>query len=364
MYNTKFNRSLQSKHSIEVIMSEKLIIKAITGKAHRSPVWMMRQAGRHLPEYRQLKEKFSFLELCKTPSAAAEASLQPLNRYNMDGVICFSDILVPLQAMGMDLDFCPGPVFSNPIQSIDDFRKLECPPRPIEEKVPHIMQTLNILKNELKGSSKTLLGFTGAPFTLATYAIEGKTSKNFEMVRAWAYQNSEEFHQILNGLADLVSEYILAQQRAGAEVVQLFDTWAGQLSLDDYRLFAHPYTTKIIQTAKTNNLPIVLYINGGSHLISAMVESKPDVVSVDWRLHIRDYLELIPDDIAIQGNLDPGCLFAPVDIVVQKTEEILEATKDRPNHILNLGHGILPTTPIPQVEAFVSTALEYSKRQS
>ena len=353
MYNEWFQ--------IEVIMSEKLILRALKGEAFRSPVWMMRQAGRHLPEYRKLKEKYSFLELCKTPLAAAEASLQPLSRYDMDGVICFSDILVPLQAMGMELDFCPGPVFANPIENISDFRKLECPPRPIEEKVPHIMQTLSLLKNELKGTKKTLLGFTGAPFTLATYAIEGKTSKNFEMVRAWAYQNTKEFHEILNGLADLVSEYILAQHRAGAEVVQLFDTWAGQLSLEDYRLFAHPYTTKIIKTAQANGLPIVLYINGGSHLISAMVESKPDVISVDWRLHIKDYLQLVPDDIAIQGNLDPGCLFAPIDTVIHKTKEILEATKNRPNHILNLGHGILPTTPIPQVEAFISTALESSK---
>ena len=353
MYNAWFH--------IEVIMSEKLIIKAIKGDAFRSPVWMMRQAGRHLPEYRKLKEKYSFLELCKTPMAAAEASLQPLNRYDMDGVICFSDILVPLQAMGMELDFCPGPIFANPIQNITDYRKLECPPRPIEEKVPHIMQTLSLLRDELKGTNKTLLGFTGAPFTLATYAIEGKTSKNFEMVRAWAYQNTKEFHEILNGLADLVSEYILAQHRAGAEVVQLFDTWAGQLSLEDYLLFAHPYTTKIIKTAQANGLPIVLYINGGSHLISAMVESKPDVISVDWRLHIRDYLKLVPNDIAIQGNLDPGCLFAPVETVIHKTKEILSATKNRPNHILNLGHGILPTTPIPQVEAFIKTALSTPK---
>lgn len=342
-------------------MSDKLLIQAISGQARRSPVWMMRQAGRHLPEYRRLKEKYSFLELCQNPEASAEASLQPLLRYNMDAVICFSDILVPLQAMGMELDFCPGPVFANPIQTIQDFRKLDCPPRPIEEKVPHIMQTLNLLKKELRNTNKTLLGFTGAPFTLATYAIEGKTSKNFEMVRAWAYQNEAEFHEILDGLANLVSEYILAQHRAGAEVVQLFDTWAGQLSLEDYRQFAHPYTSKIIQSAKQNNVPIVLYINGGSHLITAMVESSPDVISVDWRLHIADYLRLVPEHIAIQGNLDPGCLFAPVEIVRQKTLEILEATKNRPNHILNLGHGILPTTPIPQVATFIETALEFKK---
>lgn len=342
-------------------MTEKLLLRAIRGESERSPVWMMRQAGRHLPEYRKLKEKFSFLELCKTPEAAAEASLQPLRRYNMDGVICFSDILVPLQAMGMELDFCPGPVFSNPIQTIEDFRKLDCPPRPIEERVPHIMQTLQILSRELHDTDKTLLGFTGAPFTLATYAIEGKTSKNFEMVRAWAYQNSDEFHEILHGLADLVSEYVLAQYRSGAEAVQLFDTWAGQLSLEDYKEFAHPYTSKIIKVAQNHKIPIILYINGGSHLIEAMVESAPDVISVDWRLHIKDYLQSIPEHIAIQGNLDPGCLFAPVDLVVEKTTEILEATRCRKNHILNLGHGILPTTPIPQVEAFIQTGLNFRK---
>ena len=343
------------------VMTNKLLLRTIKGESERSPVWMMRQAGRHLPEYRKLKEKYSFLELCKTPEAAAEASLQPLRRYNMDGVICFSDILVPLQAMGMELDFCPGPIFSNPIQTIEDFRRLDCPPRPIEERVPHIMQTLRILSNELNETDKTLLGFTGAPFTLATYAIEGKTSKNFEMVRAWAYQNSDEFHEILNGLADLVSEYVIAQYRSGAEVVQLFDTWAGQLSLEDYKEFAHPYTSKIIRTAQDHNIPIILYINGGSHLLEAMIKSAPDVISVDWRLNIKDYLKIIPEHIAIQGNLDPGCLFAPVDLVRDKTNEILEATRFRKNHILNLGHGILPTTPIPQVEAFIQTALNFRK---
>jgi len=341
-------------------MSEKnLILDAVANKAERSPVWMMRQAGRHLPEYREYKERYTFLELCKTPDAAVDVSLQPLRRYDMDGVICFSDILVPLEAMGMELDFNPGPVFAKPIRSIEDYRALEIPP--VETNIPHIFETLRLLKQELKGKGKALLGFTGAPFTLASYAIEGKTSKNFESIKSWSYHSPDTLKEILEGLADLVADYVLAQQKAGADLVQIFDTWAGQLSLEDYREFAAPYTKRIIDRAREHNLPITLYINGGSHLIPAMVECKPDVISVDWRLHIRDYLKMIPEEIAIQGNLDPAQLFAPPEQVREKTLEILEATKHRSNHILNLGHGILPTTPIPGVEAFVDTALNFKK---
>ena len=336
-------------------MKEKLILQALEGTNSRVPVWLMRQAGRHLPEYLALKEKYTFLELCKNPDVAVEASLQPLRRYDMDGVICFSDILVPLEAMGMKLDFNPGPVFENPIQSIEQFRSLELPP--IKQNIPHILETLEKLKEKLKGTNKTLLGFTGAPYTLASYAIEGKTSKHFEAIKSWSYRAPHELLEILDGLADLTARYIEAQYEAGAELVQMFDTWAGQLSLEDYRRFALPGTKKIIDNSRSKGIPITLYINGGYHLLPAMIEAKPDVISVDWRRSISDYLEQIPEEICVQGNLDPAFLFASPEEVRTETKKILAASKGR-KFILNLGHGLLPTTPIESVKAFVETALE------
>lgn len=335
--------------------SHKLIVQAIAGEAPRVPVWLMRQAGRHLPEYLALKQRYSFLELCKTVSAAVEASLQPIRRYNMDGVICFSDILVPLEAMGLELDFNPGPVFSQPLRTDEDLSRLE--DIDVERRVPHIMQILKTLSTHPETQGKTLLGFTGAPYTLASYAIEGRTSKDFEHVKAWMYQRPESFMRLMDRLSDLVIAYILCQKAAGAEVVQMFDTWAGHLSKEDYARFVCPSTERILAAAKAHNLPLILYCNGGSHLVPEMLALHPACLSLDWRMSLKDYLAMIPDEVAVQGNLDPSCLYGTKDLVIQRTRELLAIGRARGRYILNLGHGLLPNTPIDNVKAFVDQAL-------
>ena len=337
----------------------KPILDALAGKAHSSPVWMMRQAGRHLPEYRELRKTFSFLDMLKNPQAAAQASFQPIERYDVDGVIVFSDILVPLQALGMDLDFQPGPILKNPIRSLREFQLLLEPN--LRESASSILETLNILREELRRlPKKTLLGFAGAPYTLATYAIEGKSSKHFEYVKGWLYKDPKGFLTILDRLADLTIEYLLLQNQAGAEAVQLFDTWAGELSLEEYTKMVLPSTQKIFEALKHHGIPSILYANGASHLIDAQILSGADAISVDWRRDISFYVDKIPAGIGIQGNLDPSMLFAPEKRIIQETNRILQAVRGRGNHILNLGHGLHPTTPIEGVKTFVRTAREFS----
>jgi uroporphyrinogen decarboxylase len=345
----------QFKSGISIM--EKPVLKALAGKSKKSPVWMMRQAGRHLPEYRELRKEYSFLQLLQAPKAAAEASLQPLRRYDLDAVIVFSDILVPLQALGMDLDFRPGPYIANPLRNLAEFRAL--PPADFQTAAGSLMEALQILRRELTDTPKTLLGFAGAPYTLATYAIEGKSSKHFEFVKGWLYQDPSGFREILDKLADLTIEYLLLQVEAGAEAVQLFDTWAGELSLETYRESILPSTAKIFEALKKKEIPTLLYANGASHLIEAQIESGADAISVDWRRDISFYLDKIPTTIGIQGNLDPSLLFAAPEKIIQETTKILQATKGRGNHILNLGHGLHPTTPIEGVQAFVDTAKNF-----
>lgn len=336
----------------------KPILQALAGNASYSPVWMMRQAGRHLPEYRELRKSFSFLEMLQNPEAAAEASLQPIRRYDLDGVIVFSDILVPLQALGMTLDFQPGPVFENPIRNLEEFNALKVPDLLVSAS--SIIQTLKILKKEIQATpEKTLLGFGGAPYTLATYAIEGKSSKHFEYVKGWLYKDPEGFLAILDRLADLTIEYLRLQYEAGAEAVQLFDTWAGELSLEEYSSMILPSTQKIFEALRQKGIPSILYANGASHLIDAQILSGADAISVDWRRDISFYVDKIPAHIGIQGNLDPSLLFASDERIIKETRRILEVVKGRGNHILNLGHGLHPTTPIQGVKTFVRAAREF-----
>jgi uroporphyrinogen decarboxylase len=338
-----------------------LFLDALKNQASRPPVWFMRQAGRYLPEYRKLRESFSFLEMCKNPEAAAEASMQPIERLNMDAVICFSDILTVLQAIGLSLDFNPGPVLENPIKDIEQFRALDFK-NPISRLSP-IMDTLSILKKQLSEQypDKALLGFTGLPFTLAAYAVEGKTSKNFDLIKSWMYREPEQVMEIFDTLSDIIIDYCIAQHKSGADAVQLFDSWAGTFSIEDYKTYILPCTKKIIQSLKSRNIPVILFIHGGAHLLPAMIETCPDCISLDWRVNLKTACELIPEDIAIQGNMDPSFLFAPPELVYKKATDIMQTVRNsgRKNHILNLGHGVHPTTPIEGAKAFVDAALNF-----
>jgi len=316
---------------------------------------MMRQAGRYLKEYRAIREKVSFLELCKNTDLAAEVSLQPYRILGVDAVIFFSDILIPVEAMGVQVSLTDkGPEIGNPIRTQADVDGLRVPD-PASE-VPFVGSILKRLRQELQ-DAVPLIGFAGAPWTLASYMIEGGGSKSFAEIKHMAFSEPRVLHNLLDKLASTISSYLLFQIESGAQVIQLFDTWAGELSRSDYEEFALPYTRKIFE-AVANRVPRVLYLNGCATILESMASSGADVLSVDWRISMAEARRRVGDRLALQGNLDPGLLLGAKDRLVARTTEILQEAGPV-GHILNLGHGILPPTPVENAQAFIETAKSY-----
>ena len=333
-------------------MKNDLIVRAARGEAvERTPVWMMRQAGRYLPEYRSVRANTDFLTLCKTPELAVEVSLQPYRILDVDAVIMFSDILIPVEAMGQEVRLTEqkGPELPDPIRTrhqVDDL----IIPDPIE-KTGFVMEILRTLRSELDGRVP-LIGFAGAPWTLAAYMIEGGGSKNYAEVKRMMFTEPATLHSLLDKIADTVILYLNAQIEAGAQVIQLFDSWAGELAPADYEQFALPYERKILESLDRKAAPTILFINGSGTFLEKMALSGADVLSIDWRTDIREARARIGDRITIQGNLDPCVLLSTPDIVTAKARELLEAGGGH-RHILNLGHGILPMTPVENARAFI-----------
>jgi len=316
---------------------------------------MMRQAGRYLKEYRDIRAKAGFLELCKNTDLAAEVSMQPYRILGVDAVIFFSDILIPVEAMGVDVSLTDkGPEIGNPIRSQRDVDVLRVPD-PADE-VPFVGSIIRKLRNDLQ-NQVPLIGFAGAPWTLASYMIEGGGSKNFAEIKSLAYREPRVLHTLLDKLASTVSSYLLFQIESGAQVIQLFDTWAGELNRPDYEEFALPYTKKIFD-AVGNRVPRILYLNGTSAILESMASSGADVISIDWRISIKEARQRVGSKVALQGNLDPCLLLGPKERLVKKTQEILEQAGPT-GHILNLGHGILPPTPVENARAFVEFGQNY-----
>jgi uroporphyrinogen decarboxylase len=320
----------------------------------RPPAWMMRQAGRYLPEYREVRRKVSFLDLCRDPDLAAEVSLQPFRRFAPDGVVFFSDILVPVQAMGARVDFGKeGPRLSHPVRTGDDVLRLRRFDPAGELKFTG--EILKRLRAELHDDA-AVIGFTGAPWTLACYLIEGGGSKSFAAIKHMMGWGQRTLEGLLNLLADVVGDVLSFQIASGAQVVQIFDTWAGELSQEDYRRWALPAVKRAIEGIRRDGQPIILYVNGCAHLIEAMNESGSDVLSIDWRLPLSEARRKLPDR-ALQGNLDPGSLLAGTRDVRRRVRSMIAETGGVA-HVVNLGHGVLPQTPIESVEAFFSAARE------
>ncbi len=330
-------------------------------KVPYTPVWIMRQAGRYMKEYRDTREKYSFITLCKTPDLAAEVTLTPVKKLGVDAAILFSDILILAEAMGIEIAFNEkdGPLLKNPVRDKSSADSLSIPDP--EEKVPFVMETISLLRNKLEGGIP-LIGFSGAPFTLASYMVEGGTSRNFTIIKRMMYQNPSLYHTLLDKITKSISLYVSAQIKAGAQAIQLFDTWAGILSHEDYRDFALPYTKAIIERVKDEGSPVILYINGCGGLLDLMKEAGPDVISLDWRIDLDKAIDIIGKDIAVQGNLDPSALFLPPDKIEKRVKDILEKARDAAGHIFNLGHGILPETPVENVIAMVEAVHKFSKR--
>ena len=318
----------------------------------------MRLAGRYMAEYRTIRKQYTLLEICKQPDLAAEVTLQPVDRLEIDAAILFSDLLLPLEPMGIPFDFVKGegPVIHKPIKNNADIQAL----RTFESRdaLAHVLKTITILSQELK-DRVPLIGFAGAPFTLASYAIEGGPSKNYEKTKTLMYTEPSAWHHLATFLAQSISDYLVAQIEAGVQAVQLFDSWIGALSPSDYQEFALPHTQHILQTVAATGVPTLHFGTGTSTLLDVMAQAGGDVLGVDWRLPLDEAWTRIGPDHGIQGNLDPTLLFGPVERIQAGAKDILDRAAGRPGHIFNLGHGILPTTPVEHVQELARFVHQY-----
>jgi uroporphyrinogen decarboxylase len=321
----------------------------------RTPLWIMRQAGRYLPEYRALRERVSFLDLCRTPELAVEASLMPIRRFDLDAAILFSDIFVPVAAMGVPVTFEPGPTFARPIRTRDDVRALQVPK--MAKAVPFVGEAVAMLARELAGQ-KPLIGFCGAPFTLAAYLVEGRSGEGFDQIQSLMFREPATLRELLDKLADAMADYLKLQIDSGAQAVQLFDTWAGLLSPDEYRVFALPAVRRILERLGEPRVPVIYFALAAPHLVELAASSGADVLSVCWRVPLDEARRRTGGRVALQGNLHPHALLAGPEVTRARALEVLASAGDQPGHILNLGHGILPTTPIESVEALIQVVRE------
>ena len=332
-----------------------LLLRAALGEAvERTPVWMMRQAGRYMKVYRDLREKYpSFRDRSENADIAIEISLQPWRAFKPDGVIMFSDILTPLPGMGIDFDIVEskGPLFENPIRTQEQIDNLT--PLNPEKSLPFIKTILQSLRSEIKCES-TLLGFVGAPWTLAAYAIEGKSSKNYAIIKGMAFNEPAMLHQFLSKIADAIATYVKYQIDCGAQVVQLFDSWAGQLCPQDYETFALPYQQQVVRQVKETHpdTPLILYISGSAGVLERMGRSGVDIISVDWTVDLAEARQRLGREMKVQGNIDPGVLFGSHDLIRDRIIDTIRKAGNR-GHILNLGHGVLVGTPEDNVRFFL-----------
>lgn len=335
-----------------------LLRTALGEKVERPPVWMMRQAGRYMKIYRDLRDKYpSFRERSENPELSYEISMQPFHAFKPDGVILFSDILTPLPGMGINFEIVEskGPLIENPIRTCDQVKNLKklIP----NESLSFVGDVLTSLRKDIENKS-TLLGFVGAPWTLAAYVVEGKSSKNYSIIKSMAFREPDLLHNLLDHFAESIGEYLKYQVKSGAQIVQIFDSWAGQLSPQDYDIFAGPYQKKVVDIVKKEypDTPIILYISGSAGVIERMAKTGVDIISLDWTVDIKEASERIPNNIGIQGNVDPGILFGNEESIKNRINETFSKALGR-RYILNLGHGILPGTP----EVNAKTFFEYGK---
>jgi uroporphyrinogen decarboxylase len=323
-----------------------------------TPVWIMRQAGRYLPEYREVRSKADFLTVCRTPELAAEVTMQPLRRFALDAAILFSDIMVPLDAFDIAMTFEPGPKIADPIRTRAQVDQLQA--RPIAEAVPFVADTIRLLRRELDGRTP-LIGFCGAPFTIAAYLVQGEGKEGFGAIKRMMYREPATLQALLEKLTVVMADYLRLQIDAGAQAIQIFDSWAGILDETAYREFALPSVRQLIAAVQQRGVPAIYFLNGAPHLIETAVAERPDVLGVCWRQSLASIAARIPDQIALQGNLDPHVLFADPVVVFDRATAILRSMANRPGHIMNLGHGILPETPIVSVEALIDAVHSFDR---
>jgi uroporphyrinogen decarboxylase len=324
-----------------------------------TPIWFMRQAGRYMAEYRKLREKRTLLEICKTPEIALEVTLQPL-RLGFDAAILFADILLPLEPMGAPFSFekGEGPVVHTPVRTraqIDALRLFEP-----EEGLPYVLEAVRLIRRELDGKTP-LIGFAGAPFTIASYLIEGGKSRDYRLTKTMMWAEPEAFSTLMEKVGEVVRRLLRAQIEAGAQAVQLFDSWVGSLAVEDYLTHVEPHVRRILRDVMDTGVPVIHFGTGTGHLLTAQKNAGGTVIGVDWRTPIDQAWELLGDGVAVQGNLDPLLLCAPADVACDRARAILQTVGGRPGHIFNLGHGIVPETPVDTVAAVVDAVHAWQK---
>jgi uroporphyrinogen decarboxylase len=325
-----------------------------------TPVWLMRQAGRYLPEYRALRERHSFLDLCKTPAAAAEVTLQPLRRFPLDAAILFADILLILEPLDVGLEFArgEGPVIHRPVRSEADVARLK--PIDVESSVGSVFETVRLVRRAL-APSVALIGFAGAPFTVASYVVEGGASRDYLHTKRLMYEAPAAWHRLLEVLADATATYLNGQIDAGAQMVQLFDSWVGALAPDDYRTYVLPHTRSVIRALRPGTR-VSHFGTGTATLLPLMREAGGDVIGLDWRIDLDRGWEAVGHDVGVQGNLDPALLMARPAVLRERVKTILSRAAGRPGHLFNLGHGVHQHTPVEHVQALVEMVHELSAR--
>lgn len=315
----------------------------------RTPVWLMRQAGRYLPQYRKIREGVTFLELCKTPELAAEVTLQPVDALGVDAAILFSDILVPIEPMGQRLYYRPAPVLEPPIRSEADVVALQV--LQPEQDVPYVFETIRLLRRELAGRVP-LIGFGGAPFTLACYMVEGAGSRHFLALKRLMYQSPAIYAQLMDKITDTSILYLRAQAEAGAQALQVFDSWGGILSPADYQRYVLPYSRRLLAALEDLGVPLIHFVKGAGNMLDLVASAGGQVVGLDWCIVLNKARGILGEKMAVQGNLDPSVLLGDQTIIEREVKRILDENAGRPGHIFNLGHGILPEVP-PENAAFL-----------
>ncbi len=347
-------------NAAQTTQSTSLFLRAAWGQdTPRAPIWLMRQAGRYLPEYLAVKARSSFWEMVRTPELAAEVTLQPLRRFALDAAILFSDIMTPLPAMGVEIEFSPGPVVAQPLRSLAQVEALRLPEA--EEIAPFLAEAIRLVRRELEGRQAAVIGFGGAPLTLATYLIQGAGSKDYEEFRAFLRQQPMAAHRLLEKLTELSVRYLRAQVRAGAQAIQLFDSWAGLHDRAAYREFALPYNRAVFRALEGLGVPRVYLAVGASHLYPLLAELPCEVFSVDWRLGLEQVRPHFPGR-ALQGNLDPAVLLASPEVITREAHQVLRSGLGGP-HLFNLGHGVIRTTPPEHVAHLVETVRQFDRHR-
>lgn len=340
----------------KTLQNDLLVRAALSQPTERPPIWMMRQAGRFMPEYWEIKNKYSFLEMCKTPEIAADVTMLPVDLLGIDAAILFSDILVTGEAMGGELSFEQGigPRFANPVRTQADVDRLEVD---CLDKLQYVADAIHVVQERL-ARRIPLIGFAGAPFTILSYLVEGGSSKDFKRTKLLLNNEPGLAHQLLQKIADVTINYLNMQIEAGVDAVQLFDSWASALSWNDYRDFAHDYNKYILANIK-RSVPVISFCKGSSVFAPMMAEAKPNVVSVDWNADLKNVKQMLPEGMAVQGNLDPFVLYADKPVIKDKILQLFERMRDEEGFIFNLGHGIMPDIPFDNVKYAVDVVKEF-----